>query len=256
MIRLYLIIQLCNRFSRTSTLVYTILGICMLGGIHTPVQSQTHDAQLWNSMILDWEIPSSWMLELELDYNLLLSEGPQWYEYAIQPSVEYYPNSSFDLFAAVYLTTTKQNDNEFTDEIRPIVGFRWNIIKPDKRVFLRTQVKYEYRIFAARSSDDIINSGRWRLRMDLFVPITKKSYSIDKNLYGIIWSEIFLSNDEKIMERYQSTFRQYLGLGYRFSYSWRLETDYVLQASRDSMTDDSPDSFSHVIFLTLKHFIK
>ena len=63
-----------------------------------------------------------------------------------------------------------------------------------------TQVKYEYRIFAACSSDDIINSGRWRLRMDLFVPITKKSYSIDKNLYGIIWSEIFLSNDEKIMD--------------------------------------------------------
>ena len=111
-----------------------------------PASAQTRDAQLWNSLILDYLPSSNLQLEVELIYNLLLSEGPQWYEYAMQPSIEYYPNNSIDLFAATYLSTTQQDDDTQTNEVRPIVGFRWNIIKPEKRVFLRTQVKYEYRI--------------------------------------------------------------------------------------------------------------
>jgi hypothetical protein len=221
-----------------------------------PASAQTRDAQLWNSLILDYLPSSNLQLEVELIYNLLLSEGPQWYEYAMQPSIEYYPNNSIDLFAATYLSTTQQDDDTQTNEVRPIVGFRWNIIKPEKRVFLRTQVKYEYRIFTDKTTDDVINSGRVRARLDLFVPITRKSYSEDGDLYGIIWTEAYFNNDERINEKYQSTFRQYLGLGYRFSFHWRLETSYVLQASRDTIIDDQADNISNVIFITLKRFVK
>lgn len=237
------------------TILTGIVGFGLVTGGSSPVQAQTNDAQLWTSWVVDWDTPSAFLLELELDYNLLLSPGSQWYEYAIQPAIEYYPSNSIDLFAAVYFTTTRQNEDDQTDEIRPIIGLRWNIIKPERRVYLRAQLKYEYRFFSDRSGDDIINSGRIRARLDLMVPITQKSYNVDKNLYGKIWTEIFLNNDERINERYQSTFRQYLGLGYRFSYSWRLEADYVLQASRDSKIDDDADNISHVIFTTLKYFI-
>ena len=95
-----------------------------------------------------------------------------------------------------------------------------------------------------------------RMRLDLFVPITQKSYNMDKDLYGLIWSEIFVNFENNIQERYQSTFRQYLGLGYRFSYSCRLEIQYVFQASRDSISDENPDNLSSVIFTTLKYYIK
>jgi hypothetical protein len=211
---------------------------------------------MWNSLIFDYNTSSNMMAEIELIYNFLLSEGTQWYEYAAQPSVEYYPNNSFDLFGAVYMSSTQQADDEQTNEIRPIIGARWNIIKPEKRIFLRTQWKYEYRIFTSKTTEETLNSGRIRGRLDLFIPITRTAYNQDGDLYGIIWSEIFLNNDERIGERYQSTFRQYLGLGYRFSYNWRFEVDYVLQASRDTVLDDNADTISSVIFLTLKRFIK
>jgi len=219
-----------------------------------PVYGQETDAQNWNAVIIDWNFSSQWLFELELDYNRLLSEGPVWREYATQPSLEYYPNNSFDLFAGVYLSNTKQNDIEDTEEIRPLVGFRWNIIKPEKRVFLRTQIKYEHRFFTS-SADDKKNAGRLRKRLDLFVPITKTSYNMDKDLYAIIWTEVYTNFNNDFRERFQSTFRQYLGLGYRFSYAWRLEVDYVFQASKDSVNDDNADTLSNVIFITLKHYI-
>lgn len=68
------------------------------------------------------------------------------------------------------------------------------------------------------------------MRLDLFIPITKTSYSVDRNLFGIIWSQIYVNFDNEINKKFQSTLRQYLGLRYRFSYSWHLEVDHVFQA--------------------------
>lgn len=218
-------------------------------------QSQSQDTQLWNAAIIDYSFSNRWLAELEIDYNKLLSSGPVWQEFATQPSIEFYPSNSIDLFAGVYLTSTKQNNTEDTNEIRPLIGFRWNIIKPEKRVFLRTQVKYEHRFFKSLTKDKSDNVSRVRVRLDLFIPLTQKSYNNDKDLYGIIWSEAFINFDSDINEKYQSSFRQYVGLGYRFSYNWRLELDYVFQASRDAITDENPDTKSNVIFIILKHYI-
>lgn len=229
--------------------------LIIVSAISLPTQSQNVDTQLWSAAIIDMNISNGWLVELEIDYNKLLSEGEVWREIAAQPSVEFYPNNSIDLFAGVYLTSTKQNNTEDTNEIRPLIGFRWNIIKPEKRVFLRTQVKYEHRFFKSLTKDKSDNVSRLRVRLDLFIPLTQKSYNNDKDLYGIIWSEAFINFDSEINEKYQSTFRQYIGLGYRFSYSWRLELDYVFQASRDAITDETPDTKSNVIFIILKHYL-
>ena len=57
-----------------------------------------------------------------------------------------------------------------------------------------------------------------------------------------------------INETYQSSFRQYIGLGYRFSYAWRVELEYVLQASKNSITDEDFTNYDNIIYLTLKHY--
>jgi hypothetical protein len=109
-----------------------------------------------------------------------------------------------------------------------------------------------FRSSASENQDDV---GRLRVRLDLFAPLNRQSYNEDKNLYAISWTEAFINFDNEIGERYQSTFRQYLGLGYRLSYSWRFELDYVLQRARDSITDDVPDTMSNVVFLTVKFYV-
>lgn len=218
------------------------------------VLAQTKDAQLWNSVVLDWNVKQGWLTELEIDYNRLLSSEDVWRQYAIQPAVEYYPMSSIDLFAGAYLTSTKQSEVQDTNEIRPYMGFRWNIIKPNKRVFLRTQARYEHRFFTSVSDSSKVNASRIRTRLDLFIPITKKSYSDDQNLYAMLFTEAFINFDNEIKETYQSSFRQYIGLGYRFSYAWRVEIEYVLQASKNSITDDDFTNYDNIIYLTLKHY--
>lgn len=219
-------------------------------------QELQKDVQLWNALVLDYNIESDWLIEVEADFNTLISGGDTWREYATQPSVEHYPNNSWDLFAGAYLSFTKQTSTENTWEIRPLVGFRWNIIKPEKRIFFRTQWKFEYRIFTERSNNSSADEGRLRIRLDLFVPITQKSYNNDKDLYGIIFSEAFINMDDQINERFRKTFRQYLGLGYRLSYSWRFETYYVLQLSRDSISDEDFNNQSNVLFFQVKHYFK
>jgi hypothetical protein len=214
----------------------------------------TSDVQSWNAFVTDWNFRQSMLIELELDYNKLLSDGQVWREYAMQPSFEYYPSNSIDLFAGVYLTDTKQNETDDTKEIRPLIGFRWNIIKPEKRVFLRLQTKYEYRYFTS-TKDEPKDAGRIRIRFDLFIPITQKSYNNDKDLYALIWSEAYINFENSFKEKYQSTFRQYLGLGYRFSYRWRFEMTYVFQAARNSIADEEPDTITSALQLTLKHYL-
>ena len=70
-------------------------------------RGQTSDFQSWNAIIIDWNFRQSMLLELEVDYNRVLSEGPVWREFAAQPSFEYYPSNNFDLFVGVYMTNTK-----------------------------------------------------------------------------------------------------------------------------------------------------
>jgi len=102
-----------------------LVGFLILFGVNVDSFGQTKDFQSWNSMVIDWNL-SPFLVELELDYNSLLSGSEDWSEYAMQPSVEYYPNASIDLFAGVYLTDTKQTATIDTKEVRPLIGFRWN----------------------------------------------------------------------------------------------------------------------------------
>ena len=231
-----------------------LLEFCIFFWNPNVLHSQSQDIQSWNSAFIEWNFYPSLLFEFEIDYYTLISEG-DWRQYGVTSLLEYYPNNSFDLIAGLYHANTKQNDTEITNEIRPLIGFRWNIIKPEKRIYLRGQFKYEYRFFKTSADSTSVNAGRLRIRADLYVPINQKSFNEDKNLYGIISTEDFINLENDIKEKYQSSFRQFLGLGYRFNYPWRVELLYVFQTSRDSINDEIPDSQTHAIYLKIKYFI-
>ncbi len=244
-----------NRFNskfefKTAILLalYLVLGPFNLYG-------QKNDVQNWNSAVVDLNF-APFLFELEVDYNRLVSGGPEWREYAIQPSIEFYPNNSFDFYAGVYFSETVQDDINDTKELRPLIGIRWNIIKPEKRIYVKLNVKLEHRFFNSKSGNNNNNSTRLRTRLDFILPITKKSYNEDKDLYAILRSEVFENFKTDIQERFQSTFKQHLGLGYRFNYTWRFDAVYIYQESYNSIEADAPDNTSNVLSFTLKHFIR
>ena len=73
--------------NRTAKLVCPIILFNITYCYNNLTLAQGKDIQLWNSAIIDWNFTQGWLVELELDYNRLLSEGPVWRKYATQPSV-------------------------------------------------------------------------------------------------------------------------------------------------------------------------
>ena len=78
-LRLRPIIVLLNSVNNwTVKSIAVIFLLNVTHGINNPLISQNRDAQIWNSAIIDWNFTQGWLVELELDYNRLLSEGPVW----------------------------------------------------------------------------------------------------------------------------------------------------------------------------------
>ncbi len=217
-------------------------------------KSQDSDVQSWNCFKVNWNALPSTMFRSDFLYRSRISSGPSWRDFAFRPSFEYYPNGYLTLSSGLYYYLTKQSDNINTQELRPMFGVSWNITIPEKRFYLNVGARYEYRFYFGENDKKDIS----RLRFDtrLIVSITQRNYSQDKNLYAIIKPEVFMNFEKNsIQERYKSRFRQEVGLGYRFNYPWRLEVSYIYQASRNSISSESPDSYSNIISTILKYNI-
>ncbi len=239
--------QLNNR----SKFISILTLICIFYSLNALGQ----DYQQWTRADVRYNFKSSWMAQMEARYNHLISGGPIWREFGIQPSIEYFPDNNFDLFGGILFTFTEQTEDSNSEELRPFLGVRWNIIKPERRVYLRTQLKYESRFFKDVSDNTTSKSNRIRLRLDLTVPITQKSYNMDKDLYSMLRIEYFQNFDEDVKERFWNRGRVYAGLGYRFDYNWRLEFSYIYQASRDQSGERFDSNQSNITYLRLKYYI-
>ena len=216
---------------------------------------ENNDFQVWNAANINYAFRNSWSFDFNISYDRLIAGGPNWREVGLQPKLEYYPNQKWDIFTGLYFGIVRQFPEENSNEFRPMIGFRFNIIKPEKRVFLRIQNKYEFRNFKDFETGELSGSNRVRSRLDLFIPITKRSYNENKQLYNKVQFEYFGNLDSNIEERFRTTRRLIIGLGYRLSYSWRFELEYIQQGSRNNRSDDFDNSESNILSWRLRYFI-
>jgi hypothetical protein len=217
--------------------------------------SQNSTFQTWSSFNFVKNLPFSAVLTINPEVNRLITGGSPWHSYSIDNNLEYYPNNSWDIFASLQLSYTMQEEDINSLEIRPYIGARWNILKPEKRVFLYLQGKYDFRFFHYYGDLPDKYSGRFRIKPEIRISLNRESNLADKNLMLRLSGEYFIQIDEKVKERFLSRHLMAVGFYYRHSHAWRYEFRYQLYRNKNTIEATLPTSTDHVAYFIVTWFL-
>jgi len=240
----------CNLISK----IYPLLIFLLHGGImaQDPPKSTF---QTWGSFNFVKNLPFSAVLTINPEANRLISGDSPWHSYSIDNNLEYYPNNSWDIFAAIQLTYTMQQTGVNSLETRPYVGIRWNILKPEKRVYMFLQGRYDFRFFHYYGSQPDTYSGRFRIKPEVRVSLNRKSNLADKNLMLRLNGEYYIQMDEAVDERFLAKHMYSVGLLYRHSHAWRYEFRYQIYKSKNTLEATEPTSIDNVAYFLVSWFL-
>lgn len=193
--------------------------------------------QLWGDFTYFYPFATIYRAKAEIGRRTLLSGGDNWNRTVIKPSIEVYPIPAIDVMSAfgIFITNESVGPNQL--ELRPDIGFRWNIFQ--QRLIFRTNTRLEYRNIYYSDTTATSRTGRFRTRVELVFPFTNPSVRDPKTLYGLTDYELFVDlSDEPPGERFANRSRFRAGLGWRFNLEWRVELIYTLQKSKDTSSGD------------------
>ena len=214
-------------------------------------RAQNSDQQIWGEYMLNSPFGKAFNLEQAFSYSTLLGT-PRWSAFDYAPTLEYSLNKYVDVMTAFCISYTHQNESNNTLELRPSIGARVHLT-PDRRILARILLRLENRNFKDLETKDWETSLRGRVRLEFIVPINKDSYSKDKLVYSIADAEwLFATND--VNERFANRFRVRIGVGYRLSYTTRVEFVYMWQLSRNEQ-GQSFESSDNIFRLRVKQYL-
>ncbi len=250
----YLRMNSCINFNQPLRFKSVFISALLLINLMVVRAQTTSDGQLWLDAELNYTHKKRYLFQNELSYQTLLYGGSYWYSLNSTPAFEFNLNPNFDLITAIPLSYTLQGSKMSTFEIRTMIGTRI-YLTPTQRPQVRFLVRLEERWVYDNFSDYWDISNRIRLRAEFIYPLNRSSYFEDDMWYLIGDTEVFLTTNGDINERFANRTRFRAGIGYRLSYKLRLEGIYTLQHSRNTIEDDF-NSRDNIIRLRLKYYFK
>lgn len=230
-----------------------LAGFALVVASASPAHSQTNE-QLWFEYMLNYPFANSWNVELAGTYSTAFT-SPRWRAFDVQVTPEYALSQNVDLMGALLVSNTFQNQSLETLEIRPMVGARFHFT-PNRRILTRLLVRFEQRNFQNQETGEWSESNRSRLRAEFLIPFNKPTmFSGDHLWYGLLDGEAFWVMNQDVEERFANRLRIRTGIGYRISYSFRVEFVYTLQKSRNTL-EDSFSTTDHIFRVRVKHFLR
>lgn len=203
--------------------------------------------------MLNYPFANVFNVKVDLTYRTNF-ENPKWRSYSLAPTLEYSLNQNVDIDAGFVTSTVAQNDTSNTFEFRPMLGARFHIT-PNRRALTRIYVRLEQRNFKDLETKHRTHSKRFRIRPELLLPLNRKSYFENNQLYLIADAEWFLTVDKDVDERFANRFRGRLGLGYRLDARWRFEGIYMQQQAKNKIGDDFYTS-DDIVRLRVKFYFR
>ena len=203
--------------------------------------------------MLNYAFAKSYNFENIIQYNTLL-DSPRWRALEYNPLVERSLGKHLDVLTGVTLTYTNQIADVNTFEIRPAMGARIHFT-PNRRVLTRLLIRVEQRNIEnldAKTWESVI---RPRIRAEVIVPLTKKSFHDDLLWYFLADAEWFLTVDDDVHERFANRFRLRTGIGYRLNSSARFEFVFMLQESKKAI-GDSFYTTDNVFRFRYRHYLR
>lgn len=209
--------------------------------------------QLWEEYIFNYKLSERYSLEYSATYSTILDPS-NWWSFDNTITLERTFGAHFSVSPYLDASYTRQTDSYNTFEVRPSLGVRYHIT-PNKRLLSRIYLRYENRHIQDLESNEWNTSNRLRVRPELIIPLSKKSYQEDHLWYGILDAEWFINFDEDQKERFANRFRLRTGIGYRLTYLLRFEVIGVIQASKETL-DEHFQQTDGVLRIRLKHYVR
>jgi len=212
----------------------------------SPAAAQT-DKQVWGDLTLDWIKSHTITLGVDVEPKVLVSKAedkPGWNTIDVTPKMEYASGRWVDIVGELHLGRTRQTDERDSTEVTPRIGFRFHLFsniaddlikerQPRRRLVLSNLARVEWRNLYYSDDTPQSSAVRFRDRAEMLFPVNRPRVTDDGAVYGSTDVEWFWPHHNP-PERFANKQRVRAGLGYRWSYAWRLETLYVLDRSRDS----------------------
>lgn len=214
--------------------------------------AQPVNEQLWFEYMQNYPFADKWNLENAVTYSTLLNK-PRWHALDYSATVEWSLNKNIDLLAQTLFSYTWQNEATNTLEIRPAIGTRIYFTL-DKRIQTRLLLRLEQRNFKDLETKAWEQVYRPRIRAEIVIPFNKYSLAKDDVWYGMMTAEWLHTNDE-LKERFANRQRFSIGAGYKLNYHIRFEFLYMLQKSRQLITDDF-ESSDNIFRFRVKQFLR
>ncbi len=244
-----------STFYHRNCLFWVYIVLCIAPTLSWAQDPAKTTFQTWSSFNFVKNLPFNAVLSINPEFNRLISGDTPWHAYSIDNTLEYFPDNTWDVFASLLLSYTRQDEGTNSLEIRPYVGVRWNILKPEKRVFLYLQGRYDFRFFHYYNSEPDIYSGRFRIKPEVRISMNRKNNLDDKNLMLRLSGEYFIQIDKEVNERFLSKHLTSVGLLYKHSHAWRYEFRYQIYKNKNTIEATAPSSIDHVAYFIVFWFL-
>jgi hypothetical protein len=238
----------------------------MLVALLIPVAAASQsDKQLWAEVTLDWIKNNRLTFGVDTEPKVLVSkpaDDPGWATLDVTPSIVYTANEWFDVVGELLIGRTRQTDDVNSTEVAPRVGLQFHVLtnvidrldrenRPRRRFVLSNLLRLEWRNFYYSNDQPGSSTRRLRDRLEAFYPLNRRRITDDGATYLHSDVEWFWPRDEPD-ERFANQQRIRAGVGYRRSFSWRFETLYVWNRSRDSANEGFTSAY-HALDLQVRH---
>ncbi len=222
-----------------------------------PAKAQkTYDRQLWVDYQIAYPFANVYLFDAELNYQNLLSNQNQWRCYGFTPELQRTMSNRIDIILSTPLYYTNQTNNYNTFEFRISPAARYTFTTGG-RVESRAVLRYDHRYVKPEDAAGQI-SNRIRPGIEFLIPINRKTYFEDKQLFAILDTEAFLVMDQNVKERFANLVKARIGLGYRLNYTYRFNIIYQVQQSRQTVDQpfDSQDNILRIRFVMFFNNVK
>jgi long-subunit fatty acid transport protein len=203
---------------------------------------------IWTDFFLQYTMNNHFRFLFHTNYKHLANNG-KWDQYMIRPTLVYTMNDHIYFQGGIQLLYTDEGELNII-EIRPWQGM--NVFFPRIRnIYINHFLRIEERFFYQNLGERKASSLRGRYAITTFVPLNHRSMS-PQTIY--LWPNMEFLGDllGENVERFVSTIRYSMGVGYQFNDHLRFETLYMLDRSRDSQEENFVNS-DHILRFVLRY---
>ena len=213
---------------------------------------KSYDTQVWADLQAVYPFANVWVFDTEASLQKVTSGQDPWRGIMVTPTIQRNMTPKIDLMFSMPLYWVQQSNQLRTYETRLSPAMRYTITTGG-RIESRAVLRYDYRMVKPEGGEMEI-SNRVRLFAEAFVPINRKTFFENKQLYAITDVEGFFVMDKNVGERFANLFKVRVGLGYRLNYQYRFQFIYGYQQSRQTI-DQSFDTVDSIWRLRFMYFL-